>query len=349
MIKQKKTLNRHRMAISNLLLGLLALSFTFSACKKDPPEQEPYGYNNSVFLLNEGNLNRGNASLSYLDLDNDSMQNEVFKKVNGLPFGDNACSFSWYGGSLWVVVTNSWRIDQLGIPTLKTHCQILGLTSPRYMYAFSNGNYAVSDSKGKVLHIVDPRTCTKVGEIPTGGWTEEMVESRQNLFVAQAATNKVLVFNRPAGTFVDSIEVGRQPMSIVQDQNRDIWVLCSGGLSEELPTLHRINGQTLQVEFTDTIGTLTDSPSELCMNGTKDRLYWLNGDVYSTLITGVWTPRVIVNQGSHNFYGLEINPYNNDVYVTDARDFQQNGQLFRIRPGRIDSFEVGINPRAMFF
>ena len=213
----------------------------------------------------------------------------------------------------------------------------------------SNGQALVSDLYANAIQIVDINNCTTLGQIQTGGWTEEMVQIGNRIFVAQMGTDKVLVIDATTLTLTDSIQVGREPNSLEVDQNGKLWVLCSGGLSEALPTLHRIDAQALLVEHSDTIGVLADSPTKLGINAAGDHLYWLNGDVYTGNVAGALMPSITFAKGNRNFYGLALHPNSDDIYVTDAKDFQRKGQLYRIRTTGVDSFEVGINAGGVYF
>ncbi len=48
------------------------------------------------------------------------------------------------------------------------------------------------------------------------------------------------------------------------------------------------------------------------------------------------------------YYGLTVNPFNGEVYVADAIDYQQQGMIYRYSPQGelIDEFYVGITPGA---
>ena len=48
------------------------------------------------------------------------------------------------------------------------------------------------------------------------------------------------------------------------------------------------------------------------------------------------------------YYGLTINPKNEEVYVADAIDYSQQGMIYRYSPTGelIDNFYVGVTPGA---
>lgn len=51
------------------------------------------------------------------------------------------------------------------------------------------------------------------------------------------------------------------------------------------------------------------------------------------------------------FYGVSVDKSTNQVYVTDAKDYQQKGEVYRYyeNGNLIDSFTVGIIPQGILF
>jgi hypothetical protein len=59
----------------------------------------------------------------------------------------------------------------------------------------------------------------------------------------------------------------------------------------------------------------------------------------------------LIPESGHSFYKLGINPDNNDIFVTDAIDYQQNGYLMYYNPeGTLVSSQLAdIIPGSMCF
>ena len=90
-------------------------------------------------------------------------------------------------------------------------------------------------------------------------------------------------------------------------------------------------------------------PTELQLNKAGDTLYWLNGGVWRMSIEASTLPTAaLLSSGFTSSYGLTLDPSSEDIYVSDAIDYQQNGMVFRysVEGEAIDSFGVGICPSA---
>ena len=104
----------------NLLLLALVAVLLFS-CKPDEPvgpdqPDNPNAVNlgSGVFVLNEGNFQFSNASLTFYDMDAETVTNNLFYKVNNAPLGDVAQSLAMVDGQLYLVVNNSnviYKVD----------------------------------------------------------------------------------------------------------------------------------------------------------------------------------------------------------------------------------------------
>ena len=112
--------------------------------------------------------------------------------------------------------------------------------------------------------------------------------------------------------------------------------------------MYRIDAESFTVEkrFKFTLG---DDPSEVQLNGTGDKIYWLNDDVWEMDVTSDRLPvKPFLKYRETLYYGLTVDPTSGDVYVADAIDYQQQGKVYRFTSAGelIDEFYVGIIPGA---
>ncbi len=350
-----------------VLIYLLSLAFCLSSlisCMKwDYGLEETFDTSASgdgLFICNEGNFQYGNATLSYYNPETKVVENEVFYRANAMKLGDVAQSMIIRDSIGWVVVNNSHVIFAIDINTFKEVGRITNLTSPRYIHFVSDEKAYVTQIWDNRIFIVNPKRYEITGyiDVPNmtmeSGSTEQMVQYGKYVYVnCWSYQNRILKIDSETDEVVDELVVGIQPTSIVMDCNNKLWTVTDGGYEgspygHEAPSLYRIDAETFSIEkqFEFKFG---DAPSEVQLNGTKDKLYWINDDIWEMDVTADRVPvRPFIPYSGTIYYGLTVCPRSGDVYVADAIDYVQQGMIYRYsKDGElIDEFYVGIIPGA---
>lgn len=350
-----------RCNILRLAIVVLALASSVGCMKWEYDDGESFATSGAgLFVINEGNFQYGNASLSYYNPATKSVENEVFYRANAMKLGDVAQSMTLYGDTGWIVVNNSHVIFAIDPTTFKEKGRIENLTSPRYIHFLSDEKAYVTQLWDNRIFIVNPKRYEITGyiECPAmtmeSGSTEQMVQYGKYVYVnCWSYQNRILKIDTETDKVVDELVVGIQPTSLVMDCNNKLWTVTDGGYEgspygHEAPSLYRIDAETFTVEkqFRFKFG---DWPSEVQLNGTKDKLYWLNDDVWMLDLTKENAqPEIFLPYDGTLYYGLTICPHTGDVYIADAIDYVQQGMVYRYSKERklVDSFYVGIIPGA---
>ena len=323
-------------------------------------EEDFFVSTEGLFITNEGNFQYGNASLSYYDPKTKTIENEVFYRANAMKLGDVAQSMIIRDSIGWVIVNNSHVVFAININTFKEVGRITNLTSPRYMHFVSDEKAYITQIWDNRIAVVNPRTYKITGyiECPTmtmeTGSTEQMVQWGDYVYVnGWSYQNRILKIDTRTDSVVDELVVGIQPTSLVLDCNGKMWTITDGGYEGspygyEAPSLYRIDAETFSIEkrFKFKLG---DDPAEVQLNGTGDKIYWLNDDVWEMDVTADNLPvKPFLEYQGTIYYGLTVDPQSGDVYVADAIDYQQQGMVYRYSQDRelLDEFYVGIIPGA---
>ena len=329
------------------------LFLLIASCKEadDPIQQMVESYD--VLVLNEGNFRSANASLSLYSSETNEVLEKVFHSNNsGRPLGDVAQSFLTHNGKGFIVVNNSNKIEVVNLSDFKSIGKIDGLNSPRYILPVGGDKAYVSDLYEDEIYVVDLESLAILKKIRTDGWTEEMVLVADKAFVTQVDSNQVLVFDVNTDTLISKIETSIAPMSIALDINQRIWIGCTGGLSMGKPALMQIDPNSFQILKKMEIQNINASIGSLEFNASKDKLFFLNTDLYRIDIQDSVLPNMpYIRSNNRNFYAYGINPFNDEIYISDAIDFQQNGVIYRYNSNaqEIGNFYAGLIPGFIDF
>lgn len=328
------------------------------SCVKDKPNdilqpEVTFGSGSKVFITSEGNFGSNNASVSLFELANNSVVSDIYKtQNNNAVLGDVCQSMNKINNKYYIVVNNSGKIVVVNPSDFKLISTITGLQSPRYILPVTFNKAYVSDFSAGAISIIDLNSNAKTGSIPCSGWTEQMVLIYNKAFITNNNSGYTYVINTINDQITDSINVGPYTGSIVMDKNSKIWILSGGSSSSSTAgKLLRIDPVTLTVELNLPF-TTTDAPGNLCLNATKDTLYFLNKNVYRMAINSTSLPSsAFVTSTSNTFYGLGVSDKDYNVYVSDAIDYIQKSSIMVYSPngGLKTTFKAGINASSFYF
>src|SRR5688572_26424296 len=128
-----------------VLSFLLAGTTVLSSCGKeddDPIADREFG--NGVFVTNEGQFQKSNGDVSFIDKPSKAVEQTLFLTVNGRPAGDVVQSMTFHNGKAYIIVNNSNKIEIANAATFKSEGVINGLKQPRYMVISNNKAYVSS-------------------------------------------------------------------------------------------------------------------------------------------------------------------------------------------------------------
>jgi len=351
---------------------LLSLLIAFSCNKKNideitvpgdnEPPVTPESYENGIFIVNEGNFNWGNASISFINGKDYLVHNDIFQLANNKNLGDVAESMKVFNNMGFIVVNNSNSVEVVSLKDFKSIKTITGFNSPRNIEIIDS-NKAYVTNMIRDIAVVDLKSLTITKTIHFQDWTESMIFYNDYLYVTSVGNYilanskrkaKIQIIRTSDDQVVDSIITGKEPLSILIDRKQKIWVLCTGGFDNfEAPSLLRIDPDLKIVEKTFIFNKGIDSPSRLCINPSGDTLFYLNNGIYQMPVSAASLPiQPLIPSEGHLFYGLGVNPANGNLFVSDAVDYVQNGWVYQFNQSNgnlIKAFRAGRIPGSFCF
>lgn len=294
-----------------------------------PPERKSEvvpEFVSGVYVTNEGNFQFGNSSVSYLDERSGHVTHDVFSAANGFDLGDVCQSMINIGAYYYIVVNGSGRVEVVDTASFKVVKTITGCQSPRYLIPLSSTKAYLTDLYDNKVHIINLATHEISGSISIATWTEALVYANNKVYVSAPHSQYVFIIDPLQDRVIDSIDVGKGIGSMVLDKNNKLWLLSNGDLGTQDPFLAQVDVNTDQIVLQE----ILDQPGgALTCSDDKATLYWLEAGVVKLPVDSAVSKRkIIIPKGSHNWYGLGVHPFTEDVYVSDAYDYLQDSGIF---------------------
>ncbi len=340
------------------VISFLSILLIFNAsCVKINPETIENNNNitigsQNIIISNEGGFQNGNASISMYDKEQKTITNDFYHSINQTNIGDILQSIVHINHELFLIVNNSQKIIIIDDQTYEYKTEINGFTSPRNLVAINSNIAYVTDLYANKIFIIDLNNKSIVGEIEVNGWCEEMILHNGKVYVANIEGNQLYIIDTYSNEITDSISVTENPSELEIDNLNNIWILSKGNISNNVnPYISIFDPIQDSIIYSKSIDSFNGSPSCLTMNTDRSSAYFIQKDIIKTNVNYPLIFETVYHNIGQQFYGLGIDPYNNDIYLTDAIDYVQNGLIYRLDSlgVEIDIFNAGIIPNQFLF
>ena len=339
-----------------LLTILILIILIVSSCGSDVGPMVIRQYTNGVLVINEGNFQDGDASLSFIDLDTDEVFTGLFSQANkGLSLGDVANDAKTHNGSLFVVVNNSNKIEVVD-STFSLNYTISDLAQPRRIEIHNNLGYVTEWGifpNPSNISIFNLETGVIQSTLTPGNGAEDMMFVGNNLYVSNTFENTVSVIDLNS-TATSTIPVGNSPVDLVQDAYGRIWVMCGGGYDLNFAPLN--NGQLVCIDPSDnsiviTIELNTNVAGKLAVDNSKNNIFYIKSNAIYKMSIDSEEPQIFVKTDAISLYGIGVDPISGDVYALDSKGFISNGQVFRYSSSGelLNIYRAGRGPNRVLF
>ena len=345
------------------------------------PDSNPIG----MYVLNEGNMGSNKASIDFVDFKNALYVRNMYAERNPTvikELGDVGNDIQIYGSKLYAVINCSHKVEVMDAHTLIRIGQI-DIPNCRYI-RFAQGKAYVSAYVGPVamdpnaqlgaVYRIDTTSLKVTGKVTVGYQPDELEILGEYIYVANSGGYRapnydftVSVVEMYGMKQVQKIPVAINLHRIRKDKYGKLWVSSRGNYSSipsRLFVLDRKNKNSKEMEVKD---TLDITCSEMVIHG--DSLYfysveWNKESEENTVsygIINVKTKELItdhfITDGTEKDitipYGIQIDPRNGDIYVTDAKNYVSSGTLhcysrngrkkWSVRAGDIPAHMVFLN------
>ena len=318
---------------------------------------EPIG----MYLLNEGNMGSNKATIDYLDFSKGIYIRNIYGERNPnviKELGDVGNDIQVYGNRLYAVINCSHKVEVMDLHT----CRRIGqIDIPNCRYIRFHGDKAyISSYVGPVsiapnaqlgaIFEVDTAPLRVTRKVTVGYQPEEFEIIGNYLYVANSGGYRAPDYDSTLSVVdltdfrqVKKIPVCVNPHRVRKDQYNRLWITSRGDHKEvqpQLVCLSPIANSLLPIAYAPAVSEMVIVGDSMYYYGA----YW-NDETMSNQITygvfsiqnslpfreGAGVGSSLITDGTEQNikipYGIQVNPYNGDIYITDAKNYVSSGQL----------------------
>lgn len=350
-----------------IYFSLLILVVALSACKVEDikKDEDLPSETVKIWVLSEGNSTQNNSSLAFYDLKSQSKDADYFQTQNNRGLGGTANDIVVYGSKAYIVVNVSSQIEIVDIKTGKSVKQI-----PMFEGETAKQPRQIIAHKGKVYVTSFDDTVTRIdtvslnidGSLKVGLDPEGMAVVGDKMYVANSGglewangmDKTISVVDIANFKELEKIEVNPNPVHIHADTQGDVYVVSNGIYGEQPAKFQKIDTKTKAVtDINMIVNNFTIFENKAYTISYDWATQKTSVQLYDCLTEKVLNESFITDAKSPKIpYSIQIDPFNNDVYITDAIDYVVLGDVYCYdKTGKLkfQVKEVGVNPNNVIF
>ena len=341
--------------IFNLITLCVTMVLTFTSCSKDEdPIEEIVVPSEYIYVLNSGNMNSNDASLSMYDLKENTVTKDVFHAQNGRYLGDTGQDIIVHGSKMYIAVSGESTIEVTDLEA-KSVKQINTDGQPRYLVAHG-GKVYVTYFNGYVARI-DTSSLNVEGRVRVGRNPEQLAVANGKLYVANSGgadygtevgyDKTVSVVDIASFTETKKINVVINPTDVEADDAGNVYVISKGNYYDIPNTIQKINTRTDEVTVVSGIdGTVMTTAGNTLYSiysqwGVAEIFYYAFNAANNTVISDNFI-------GSTNIsdpYQINYDATNESLFITSS-NYISDGYVYVFDKTNkfVNTFEAGLNP-----
>ena len=350
------------------LFGLLIVLFVvvFPSCQSNPaaPVDSSTLPPSGVYVVNEGNFQRGNSSLTLYSADSNKAYQNVFALANGRDLGDTGNDITIFGSKAFIVVNGSQKVEVISTSNNKSigTLQLPGSRSPYNIVVLSDAKAYVTNLMDSTVTAFNPSTLQIVFDrVKVGGNPEGIASANGKIYVCNSgfgSDSTVTVLNAGTGTLIKTIGVGASPSEVGIGPNGEVIVKCDGktdysNSANDTPgqiAVINSDNDVIMIKVILPIQTY-GHPGHMTVSS-KGYGYFVGKTGIIKFAFSASTLNVDGNPlSTMQAYHLAVDDATDQLYATDPKDYAQPGEVvvFDSKGAEVKRFSAGIIPGAIAF
>lgn len=353
-------------------LYILLIFIALSSCDdmQDVARESHLVNENSVehlLILSEGLTNMNNSTLCEYRFSTGKIINDYFSQVNKRGLGDTANDMILYGGNIYISINVSSQIEVidantgLSVKRIPLFDEKNVARQPRYLT--SHNGYVYATNYDGYLSKIDTTSLSVIAQVKCGKNPEGLCIANNKIYVANSGgldfphyDHTISVIDIKSFKELRKIEVGINPYKIFADSQNDVYVCTRGNYTSEPYRFIKIDSEIDQVvdEFKNLNVlnfTLYNDKAYLYSYDFNRNTYWIK--IFDCLTEQIINEDFIKDKTTlQTPYSIQINPFDENIYITDAINFTVWGDVLCFdKTGNLKFklTEMGLNPNKVLF
>ena len=352
---------------NSIFAGCLFLTIaTLAGCQSNPagPSGSAPGAPTGVYVINEGNFQRGNATLTFYMPDSNKAFQNVFALANGRDLGDTGNDIAVFGGKAYIVVSGSQKVEVISTVDHKSAgtFQMSGQRTPYDIVVLSDAKAYVTNLMDSSITCFNPSTLQVVFDrIKVGANPQGIAMANGKLYVCNSGfgyDNSVTVLNAGTGTLIKTIVVGDSPSEVGVGLDNVVIVKCDGksdfsNSANDTPgTIAVINSDNDVIIIKAILPLVTyGHPGHMTVSSKGYGYFGGKTGIIRFSFTGSTLNVEGTPFSTMQAYGLTVDDATDRLYATDPKDYVQTGEVvvYDSKGVEYKRFAAGIIPGAIAF
>lgn len=343
-----------------LLLTTCIAGCLFTSCKEeDITENKKRSTDYNVWIINEGQWQYNNASLTAFNSLSQEIAGDFFSEINGRGLGDVANDIIVYGGKAYIVVNLSSTLEIVRTSDGKSLQQLSffdGETArqPRRICA-GNGKVFVCCYDGSV-HRIDTTSLQVEAMGKAGSNPDGICLSGNKLYVSNSGgmnhpvyDSTLSVMDAQSLKVIKNIKVRCNPSRALSDAYGHIWVMSSGNYQDIASCIQCIDTDrdSVTAVYEEAIADF-----DLCTSKVYLLCYGNKSAVCKTIdMVNLKLEPLFEKTGFTAINSISCRPQDGSIWITDALDYSSKGNVyaFDAQGQQKHFFEAGVCPKRAVF
>ena len=324
-----------------LMLAGATTMLTLQSCRTDDTPSSTGNYQDGIFITNEGNFGKPNASVSFISKDLTFVENDLYSKANGgEPMGDVLNSAGFHGNNAYWVMNNSNKIIVTDRYTMKKKSEITTTEQPRYMAFAHNYIYVTenrwfpTDNAFSKLGVYD-QNHNRIKTITFDRLSEKIVSASNYIYVQTDGTQ--YVWNGTTSVALPTGHTISRVNPAINEVDKTITLPHDGMIKDMVESQGDVyvmssseSAGTAVFKIEGTSGTVSKISTGAVGIGEKlavDRgtVYILDSKKNIFRYNGVHTTRLFMSNASTYIYGFSV--IDEKIYISEMNNFTANSTI----------------------